>query len=64
VAGGEVVAINLSGQRVRTLFPEIVVPPGGVTVALTSVQPWMGAVGGETRALGLCVFGLEFAVRR
>jgi hypothetical protein len=49
---------------VRTLFPEIVVPPGGVTVALTSVQPWMGAVGGETRALGLCVFGLEFAVRR
>ena len=64
VAGGAVVAINLSGQRVRTIFPEIVVPPGGVTVALTSVQPWMGAVGGETRALGLCVFGLEFAVRR
>jgi hypothetical protein len=49
---------------VRTFFPEIVVPPGGATVTLKSAQPWLGAVGGETRALGLCVFGLEFAVRR
>ncbi len=38
--------------------------PGGTTVVLKSAQPWLGAVGGETRALGLCVFGLEFAVRR
>ena len=62
--GGVVASRNLSGQRVRTFFPEIVVPPGGATVALKSAQPWMGAVGGETRALGLCVFGLEFAVQR
>ena len=41
-----------------------VVLPGETTVVLKSAQPWLGAVGGETRALGLCVFGLEFAVRR
>jgi hypothetical protein len=49
---------------VKTTFAEIVVPPGGATVRLKSMQPWMGVVGGETRALGLCVFGLEFVVRR
>jgi hypothetical protein len=54
----------VGGQRVKTVFPEIVVPPGGATVGLQSAQPWMGAVGGETRTLGLCVFGLEFDVRR
>jgi len=58
-------ARELGGQRVKTVFPEIVVPPGGATVVLRSDQPWLGAgVGGETRALGVCVFGLEFAVRR
>ena len=61
---GEGRSRNLGGQRGQTVFPEIVVPPGGATVALTSAQPWPGAVGGETRPLGLCVFGLEFAVRR
>jgi hypothetical protein len=57
-------ARSLSAQRVKTTFAEIVVPPGGATVRLKSMQPWMGVVGGETRALGLCVFGLEFVVRR
>jgi hypothetical protein len=57
-------ARNLSAQRVKTTFAEIVVPPGGATVRLKSMQPWMGAVGGETRMLGLCVFGLELVVRR
>lgn len=57
-------ARNLSAQREKTVFPEIVVPPGGATVVLKSAQPWMGAVGGETRVLGVCVFGLEFATRR
>ena len=61
---GEGRSRNLGGQRGQTVFPEIVVPPGGATVALTSAQPWPGAVGGETRPLGLCVFGLEFVVRR
>jgi hypothetical protein len=61
---GEGRSRHLGGQRGQTVFPEIVVPPGGATVALTSAQPWPGAVGGETRTLGLCVFGLEFAVRR
>lgn len=55
---------EIGAQRVKTVFPEIVVPAGGATVALRSVQPWMGVPVGETRALGLCVFGLEFAVRR
>ena len=55
---------NLSAQRVKTTFPEIVVPPGGAEVTLRSVQPWMTASPGETRVLGVCVFGWELAVRR
>lgn len=55
---------NLGAQRVKTIFPEIVVPPGGATVALKSVQPWKNAGAGETRMLGVCVFGVELAVKR
>ena len=56
---------NLGAQRVKTVFPEIVVPPGGSVVRLQSVQPWLGAgAAGEPRALGVCVFGVEVAVRR
>ncbi len=63
--GGVGGARNLGAQRVKTVFPEIVVPPGGGTVVLRSVQPWMAAgTGGEARALGVCVFGVEFVTRR
>ena len=62
--GREAESRNLSAQRVRTEFPEIVVPAGGATVSLKSVQPWMSVGAGDARALGVCVFGLEFAVRR
>lgn len=55
---------NLGGQRVKTTFPELIIPPGGATLALRSVQPWMKASPGDPRSLGVCVFGLEFAVRR
>jgi hypothetical protein len=56
---------SLGAQRVKTVFPEITVPPGGATVVLRSVQPWMSAgTGGEARALGVCVFGWEFVTRR
>jgi hypothetical protein len=57
-------ARNLAAQRVKTVFPEVVVPPGGTDLRLSSVQPWMGVSAGETRALGVCVFGLTFDVRR
>ncbi len=55
---------NLGAQRVKTTFPEIIVPPGGATLTLRSVQPWMKASPGDSRSLGVCVFGLEFAVRQ
>jgi hypothetical protein len=57
-------ARNLAAQRVKTAFPQVVVPPGGADLRLSSVQPWMGVGAGETRTLGVCVFGLTFDVRR
>jgi len=55
---------NLAGQRVKTEFPEVVVPSGRSTIVVRSVQPWMAPNAGDSRTLGLCVFGIEFATRR
>jgi hypothetical protein len=65
VVGGETGAMQgLSAQRVKTKFPELTIPPGGAMVVLRSAQPWMQAGTVDGRSLGVCVFGLEFEVRR
>ena len=62
---GDGVAVrNLAGQRVKTEFPEVVVPSGPSTIVVRSVQPWMAPNPGDSRALGLCVFGVEIITRR
>ena len=61
-AGGAAPAVvHLGPERTKTRFPKIVVPPGVSTLVLHAQQPPVSEVAGDTRALGVCVFGLELA---
>ncbi|MEY2879771.1 MAG: hypothetical protein RLZZ15_2151, partial [Verrucomicrobiota bacterium] len=56
-------AQSLGAQRVRTKFTTVTVPPGGSVITLRSTRA-AATPPGETRALGVCVFGIELAVAR
>lgn len=58
--GPEVSAVRLDGERRRTLFPALTVPPGGSTLVLRSIEP-AGRAGSDPRPLAVCVYQLELA---
>jgi len=63
VAGGAAtVAVHVGAERAKTSFPALVLPPGGSTVVLHSPQPSTSGSPGDTRLLGVCVFGIELTV--
>jgi hypothetical protein len=60
--GGATPAQRLDGQRGPTRFAPVTVPPGESTLTLRSLSPPV-VPPGETRAVSVCVFGLELEVR-
>jgi hypothetical protein len=55
--------VQLGTQRMKIQLAPVVVPPGASVLTLQSLQPPASAGPGDARALGVCVFGLELAVR-
>ena len=55
--------VKLGTQRMKIELAAVTVPPGVSVLTLHSPQPATSAGPGDSRPLGVCVFGLELAVR-
>ncbi|HVS50765.1 MAG TPA: hypothetical protein VHD62_00320 [Opitutaceae bacterium] len=62
LADGRVVRVHAGEARAKIALPSMTVPPGGSTLVLRAVLP-VAPPPGETRALGLCVFGATIEVQ-
>jgi hypothetical protein len=52
---------HVSGDRTRTVFPPLMVPPGRSTLVMHSVPSALAPTPTDSRRLAVCVFKLDFA---